>query len=144
MRLEPFEIEDIEDAGDAARDGLERLARHAFVGLAQPPSQRGDQLDRFFHGDLLRLAVSRNRSIDLAMLDVRPVAAEACQNRLARLGMGRGRPGRLLDLHGYLGTLACVFVGVHVLGILFDGVVQFLRRAACRQPPRANDVNPPP
>jgi DMSO/TMAO reductase YedYZ heme-binding membrane subunit len=43
----------------------------------------------------------------------------------SHLFKGRGRPARMQDVHGYLGTLACVFVGVHVLGILADGWISF-------------------
>jgi DMSO/TMAO reductase YedYZ heme-binding membrane subunit len=43
----------------------------------------------------------------------------------SHLFKGRGRPARMLDIHGYLGTLACVFVVVHVVGILADGWIQF-------------------
>jgi DMSO/TMAO reductase YedYZ heme-binding membrane subunit len=43
----------------------------------------------------------------------------------SHLFKGRGRPARMLDIHGYLGTLACVFVMVHVLGILADGWISF-------------------
>jgi Ferric reductase like transmembrane component len=37
----------------------------------------------------------------------------------------RPRPAWLLDLHRYLGGLALVFLGVHVLAILLDGYVHF-------------------
>ena len=37
----------------------------------------------------------------------------------------RGMPAWILDLHRYLGTLAVVFTGVHVLAIVFDSFVTF-------------------
>ncbi len=37
----------------------------------------------------------------------------------------RPRPAWLLDLHRYLGGLALVFLGVHVVAILLDGYVHF-------------------
>jgi DMSO/TMAO reductase YedYZ heme-binding membrane subunit len=43
----------------------------------------------------------------------------------SHLFKGRGRPARMQDIHGYLGTLACVFVAVHVVGILADGWISF-------------------
>jgi hypothetical protein len=43
----------------------------------------------------------------------------------SHLFKGKGRPARMLDIHGYLGTLACVFVAVHVIGILADGWISF-------------------
>jgi uncharacterized iron-regulated membrane protein len=38
---------------------------------------------------------------------------------------GRPRPAWLFDLHRFLGGLALVFVGVHVLAVLADSYVQF-------------------
>jgi predicted ferric reductase len=38
---------------------------------------------------------------------------------------GRPRPAWLLDLHRYLGGLATIFVGVHVIGIVADTYVHF-------------------
>jgi hypothetical protein len=37
----------------------------------------------------------------------------------------RPRPAWLLDLHRYLGGLALVFLGVHVVAIVLDGYVHF-------------------
>jgi DMSO/TMAO reductase YedYZ heme-binding membrane subunit len=37
----------------------------------------------------------------------------------------RAAPAWLLSLHRYLGALACVFVGVHVVGILLDSYTSF-------------------
>ena len=38
---------------------------------------------------------------------------------------GRPRPNWILDLHRFLGGLALVFTGIHVLAILFDTYVNF-------------------
>jgi len=37
----------------------------------------------------------------------------------------RARPAWLLDVHRWLGALATIFVGIHVLAILFDTYMQF-------------------
>ena len=42
-----------------------------------------------------------------------------------RVLRGRPRPAWLLDLHRYLGGLATIFAGVHVVAILFDQFVHF-------------------
>ena len=38
---------------------------------------------------------------------------------------GRVRPNWMLDLHRFLGGLAVIFVGVHVVGLVADSYVQF-------------------
>jgi len=43
----------------------------------------------------------------------------------ATIGGRRPRPNWMLDMHRYLGALATIFVGVHVLALIADSSVQF-------------------
>lgn len=63
--------------------------------------------------------------ISWALLSASVVWGLAMSGKVTRIA-GRGpRPNWMLDLHRFLGGLATVFVGVHVVALLFDKYIGF-------------------